>query len=287
MQFSLQDSVCMAGSDPNEDRVGLTPSHAWVIDGATDVLEERLLPGPSDAAWLAGAFDSLFAQLVSVDRSLEDAIAEATGEVRRRFDELALRPIGEPHEQPSAAGILTRLVDGHLEAIGLGDCTLLALSDTSEPVDLLRGDDERDGDEAIRIAAARVREERPRASMDGSTGVRAELLPMLRAARVRMNQSGGYGVLSVTLAPNQHFQRVRRRVEAGDRFLFATDGFMRLVDVYGLHSLGSLGQAVRDDGLAALLLELRAFEAKDPDGHLVPRVKAADDAAAMIVSVTD
>jgi hypothetical protein len=39
----------------NEDGFELSGHCAWVIDGATGVLDERLTPGPTDAAWLVQA----------------------------------------------------------------------------------------------------------------------------------------------------------------------------------------------------------------------------------------
>ena len=54
MHFELIDSLTLPG-DPakaNEDACANTDAMAVVIDGATG-LGERLMPGPSDAQWIA------------------------------------------------------------------------------------------------------------------------------------------------------------------------------------------------------------------------------------------
>lgn len=53
VRLSLRDSFSLSGDSQNEDRVGQIGTTAWVIDGATDLLEVPILPGPSDATWFA------------------------------------------------------------------------------------------------------------------------------------------------------------------------------------------------------------------------------------------
>lgn len=287
MRLSLRDIASDSGGDHNEDRVGQHGAAAWIIDGATDVLEARILPGPSDAAWFADALNlALMRHAAEPARPLDSCVADATAEVRTRFERAALRAIARRHEQPSAAGIVLRVTDGWLEALGLGDCTLLALDEDPGPIDLFQPHGRRDADSEVRAAVARAREDRPDVLHSGANGVRAGLMPELRARRDRINLPGGYGVFSIDLPPAQHVSMVSRPVRSGDRFLLATDGFMRLVDIFGLYSLDTLGEAIRSEGLARLTLALRKVEAEDSDCRRFPRAKAMDDSTAMIVQVT-
>ena len=54
MQFELIDSLSLPGNPekPNDDAFGFGDQAALVLDGATG-LGEPLMPGKSDAAWLA------------------------------------------------------------------------------------------------------------------------------------------------------------------------------------------------------------------------------------------
>jgi hypothetical protein len=54
LHFEFLDSLSVPGAPahPNEDAFGLLPNAAVVLDGATG-LSEPLMPGKSDAGWLA------------------------------------------------------------------------------------------------------------------------------------------------------------------------------------------------------------------------------------------
>ena len=81
-------------------------------------------------------------------------------------------------------------------------------------------------------------------------------------------------------------REISRPVSVGDVFLLASDGFLRLVDVYGAYSLPAFGAAIRADGIASLALKLRQIESDDADCRRFPRVKVMDDATALIMEVT-
>jgi hypothetical protein len=53
------DIFTVAGNVVNEDRAGIAGALAWVIDGATDVVEAPLTTGPTDASWIAETLDSM------------------------------------------------------------------------------------------------------------------------------------------------------------------------------------------------------------------------------------
>ena len=85
------------------------------------------------------------------------------------------------------------------------------------------------------------------------------------------------------LDPNGPFQARMRNVELehGASILVMTDGFYRLVDLYGLYTDAALVEACITDGLRAQLDKLRNYEATG--AHTAARaVKAADDASAAI-----
>jgi Protein phosphatase 2C len=285
VRFSLRDSISLASGRHNEDRFGHYGAAAWVVDGATDLLEGRLLPGPSDAAWFAEALDRAFARLAEQPAQALDAVlAAATGEARARFQQSALRTIVHRHEQPSAAGIYARLVSGELEALSLGDCTLMTLPPADgAPIDLFRAG-KREADDDTRAAAKAIAAE-PRSVQADPKTIRAELMPLLRRSRSQMNTAEGYGVFSIDMPPAQHVRQCRLPVSVGEVFLLASDGFLRLVDVYGVYSLASLAAAIHAEGLAALALQLRRIETEDADCRRFPRAKVRDDATAMIVEV--
>jgi hypothetical protein len=255
--------------------------YAWVIDGATDVAEERLLPGGSDAAWLATVLDDCLRRLAPGGPGLDEALAAITAEAARRFAAERLRAPRERHELPSASGILARLDGDALEFLSLGDCSLL-IEAPDGAVRFAAGGGLSDGDrrtsDAIRIFQR---------SLGAPTAAQtlAAIMPRLRAGRSDMNLPGGYGVFSVEPVPAEYVRIDRMALPGGAHLLLASDGFMRLADVYGRYRLGELPGVVRRKGLAALMAELRGIESADPDCHAVARAKPSDDASAMLIAV--
>lgn len=288
MLFSLRDSVCLASGDHNEDRIGHQAHAAWVIDGATDVLEQQLLPGPTDAAWFAEQLNNALTQHApSRSRSLFDLIDTVTTDLAKRFEAAAHRPLKFDHERPSAAGIVARISpSGSLEAISLGDCSLIALGNPTAPRDLFRQGDARGADEAVRAAVQSLLGKKTAQNAQNDQNLHEELLPFLRTLRDRMNQEHGYGIFSI-IPPRKHQVRhVTQDIQVGDRFLLASDGFMRLVDIFEAYSLQSLADAITTRGVASLAVELREIEHADRDGARHPRSKTHDDASALLVEIT-
>ena len=296
MRLRVIEAVSTPSGTVNEDRIGQAGALAWVIDGATDILEERILPGPSDAAWLAARIDRYLAGIAA--RSLAEGEGEAAcasadgltallGEVTRdaaaAFARERLRPPAARHELPSASGILMALGEGRLDALSLGDCQLLLKRPSGEMAILGTHPGLAAGDRETMAAVKKIQTD------TGATGwaeMRQRLGPRLRQGRAGLNMPGGYGVFSVEPVPAEFVVPVAAPVEPGALILLASDGFTRLTDVYGRHGLGDLVDLAVRRGLADLLAEIRAIEAEDPQCLLIPRAKPRDDASAMLIEVT-
>ncbi len=100
-----------------------------------------------------------------------------------------------------------------------------------------------------------------------------------------MNTEGGYGIFSVLPTPNTFIRVERLTVERGATILLASDGLTRLVDVFQRYNTRAFFDAARERGLEALLTELRALEAADPDCRQFPRAKVNDDATGLLLEV--
>ncbi len=294
MRLAVIDSLSMAGNTCNEDRLGIEGACAWIIDGATDVLELPLLPGPSDAAWFADALHGAIARhaarthVPSSAPDLDALLLAVTADVAERFGMAAARPPSFRHEKPSAAGIVACFSEDRVHALSLGDCTLARFRSDGGLDDLFRAHGVRDADEDLRAAVASLQAadpepvDPPKATLKG---IRAGLMPRLRAARDLMNTPEGYGVFSIDPPPAALRATADLPVSRGDRFLLATDGFMRLVDVYGAYGWDAFGPALEHKGLCRLAVELRDIETADAHGTRHPRAKSRDDATAMILEV--
>lgn len=283
MTFDVADILSIASACDNEDRAGVASPLAWVIDGATDVVPEPLTHATSDAAWFAAAMhdtlSTLDANALASLADLPDFVAER---LAPQFASQSRRPATGPEEHPSAAAIAIRgLASGMLEFVSLGDCVLIV-----EDEDRMTKIGVNENDAGDRWVADALTGKSNGASSAQAPLTRVDLWPMLRAKRARMNRPNGYGIFSITPPPRTMVRHGTLKVSPGSRILLATDGLLRLVDVFRTYDAERLFAAAWAKGLAPLFDELRALELADEDCTRFPRAKTSDDATAVLIRVT-
>lgn len=277
--FRSLDQLSLPGSRVNEDGIGLRGPFAWVIDGATGLSDEQLTSGGSDAAWLAGQVGERLMDLAgqggadTVLRRLETGIDADFREVSAHVQAI------DDHHAPSAClGLMeARVVEGgQIEVFGrfLGDVIALVPSEKG----LVRWSDERAKPfEKKTLAALEAREHAP-----GSipVGVRRQILEN----RTKLNRPDGYWVVNPLRPWAGRELRFSAQVEAGAPIVLATDGFMRLVDVFGAYSDSILHARLAAGKGADLMEELRERERSDSMAGAFPRVKTHDDATFLVIA---
>ena len=285
MRLKVLDQISLSSGKVNDDRVGAAGALAWAIDGATDVLAEPLMPGGSDAAWIAGFLDDeLKNRGATPVASLDELVAELTEAAAQDFACGQRRPPTDPHEYPSAAGFIVRLAGDHLDYYALADCQCFAAAPDGPLVEL--GHDPR-----VRVSDKPVIEvmQTYRAGTKGAgwREARQHFGPRFRASRAKLNAPDGYGVLSVIPVPPRFARTGRHPVETGTRVLLATDGFMRISNMFGRYATADLIGICGNAGLASIAEELREMERADGDCVHVPRTKPHDDASAILLEIVD
>ena len=265
----------------NEDAAGSAGTAAWVVDGATGVSDrEPLTAGWTDAAWLAqwldGALGRAFAR-PSADPDVSLAAVEA--ELRAAFSALAGAADVPPAEQPSACLALAAASGGSLYLASIGDCRIV-VEDGPERVRRF-GSSELDRLDALLLAELR----RLRRLYPGEDP-RARVRDLIRRHRSRMNMPGGYWVIHPTRrwSPGLQQERIRPSTQVC-HVLVATDGFLRLADVFGAYGEADLLRAALSKGLDRLYGELRALETQDTDCDRFIPAKPFDDASAVLARI--
>ena len=273
------DIFTVAGNAVNEDRAGIASNLAWVIDGATDVVGSPLTTGPTDASWIAETLDSMLKEYVSALvpelSGLPDILAERLDSEFRR---VAKRQPDGRHEHPSASGMLVNVRGSILEYVGIGDCSLLVKSKLGIRRIGISEDDA--GDQWVAEALAKIQSEQAEATAEAA---REQLWPKLRMARVLMNQPDGYGVFSITPTPSHFVLSGSAPIAPGDHALLASDGLMRLVDVFRHYTSEEILLAAIDRGVASLAEELRELELADSACVAFPRAKRHDDTTGLLM----
>ncbi|EIM27920.1 hypothetical protein [Microvirga lotononidis] len=277
--FRSLDRLSLPGSRINEDGIGLHGPFAWVIDGATGLSDEQLTSGGSDAAWLAGTVggrlmglardESADAVLQRLEAAIDSDFREATAHIRNIDD----------HQAPSACLGLIETMPGEggrvrIQGRFLGD--VIALLPTEHGI--VRWSDERAKPfERKTLAALGAREHEPGSIPET---VRRQILEN----RASLNRPDGYWVVNPRRPWAGQELRFDAQVEAGAPIVLATDGFMRLVDVFGAYSDSALHGRLAAGMGADLMQELRERERGDLMAGAYPRVKTHDDATFLVIS---
>lgn len=283
MHIEILDMASRGSGPHNEDRAGSAGVLAWVIDGATDLVDAPLVGEHTDAAWLAEqtqlSFTSLHSQPIEDLSELPAMVSERLAEM---FAQRSCRQPAARWEHPSAAALIVRATHGELEWVSLGDCALIVETPSGLNCIGVGGPDA--GDNKL---ASTLRQLRQRRTLSTEHERRAELLPRLRKGRgENLNQPGGYGVISITPPPRELITTGRLPVAGVSHALLATDGLMRLVEIFERHDARSLLETAKANGLASLLDELRSLEADDSDCLDHPRLKQSDDATGLLMRLS-
>ena len=281
MRLELIDSVTLPGdaAKPNEDSFVFSPSAACVFDGATG-LGEQLMPGRSDAQWIAQFGARRFkAHAEAGEGAIRDWLRAAAADAEKSFTALRRRPPVENYEIAYASAIMAALDGEGVSFLWFGDCAALLYTDD--------GAFRLFGDTLNRKESERARVERlvkPGRPGPAAAGVRAEFLPVLRASRNYVNTAEEW-LFAPDAACADHAKEGRATVAPDSFLLLASDGFLALASDYERYTPEALFDAAKSRGLAVLGEELRAIETADPDGTRFPRFKRSDDATAVLLKI--
>lgn len=279
LRFELIDSLSIASDagKPNEDAFGVIENAAVVFDGATG-LNEPLMPGKSDAAWLAQFASRRLLAHVNDGDGADGAILRAMMDAEKSFTALRRREPAETYEIPFASMMLLMANDAAVRARWFGDCAAL-VKPPGEAVTVL-------GDTLAKreLEAARVAKLAAKHGLSPAAGHnRPEYLSALRRARNLVNSDIGGWLFGPDPRAADHVSRGEIAVPAGSLAMLASDGFLALVSDYKRYDAAGLLTAALSSGLGKLGRELREIEAADPDGRHYPRFKTSDDATALLL----
>lgn len=288
--FSLLSAVTAPALTVNEDAYGVYPDRespcaVWVLDGVTGLNDRALLPGPTDAAWFVAQVQEILPALLSheVDRPIPALVRALVRALAARQAEAWLdTSVASDAETPAASFAMVRLIDDEIEITRLGDCSVLVERQHGF-IDVLRNAALERLESTIKQTIVELRMN----GLEDLAEIQSKLLPALRAQRLRRNHPGGYGVLAPETECLEMLRIERVPAAAVRRILLVSDGFYRLVDVYGMLRDAELIQRTEEQGAEGLLAELRSIEAADPNGARYPRLKPGDDATAVLLRVAE
>ena len=276
--LAIRDSRSDAGGSYNDDCWGAVSTAVWILDGATGLSKERLFPAaPSDAQWFASAVDS---ELRNSDwsKATRPLLQSAMQRVRHRFHREAVGRIEQVSLWPLASFALIRICEGGIEFANLGDCRILWSPPDGRAVKSF-------GSSRVTELDGNVVKEIERLHHEGYTNhelVRQAIVPMIEANRKLKNTLEGYWILDVSGEGIPHLQTTVVDAADVETVLLCTDGYYRLVDTYHRRTDQSLLSDSVNDGVSAMIRELREIERMDEECLEFPRMKPSDDATGVL-----
>jgi hypothetical protein len=177
---------------------------------------------------------------------------------------------------PSAGIIFVRCARACIEYARLGDCTgVFALGG----VTVSTGCSQLHNLDKQVLAKMRALQ---RTGVRDYARLRQAITEDLRANRNLTNVVEGYWVLSVEPEAAEHLETRVIPYERQATALLMSDGFYRAVDTFQFVAEDRIIARARDEGLAAILAEVRRIEDRDPECVQYPRFKPKDDATALL-----
>jgi len=279
--LEVLDSISIPGNPekPNDDAFGHIDNAAVVMDGATG-LGDQLMPGKSDAAWLA-AFGARRLMAYIRDGALpQEAVSAALFDAQTSFEALRKRPPADTWETPFSSMMFVAEDAQGIEALWFGDCAAL-VKRPDAPVEIVGDALEKRQNEAKRVAELAEKH-----GLSSAAGVnRPEYIDALRKARNFVN-TNGHWAFGPDVRAADHVNSAKVDAPKGTILLLCSDGFLALTSDYNAYDADALVTAAQSKGLKVLCEELRAIERDDAEGRKFPRFKTSDDATALLLRIS-
>jgi hypothetical protein len=277
-ELRCRDEICAGGPAVNEDLIGRAQTAAWVVDGVSGVTGRRIVGEASDAAWLATTLDAALRQEFAAPQSDADAaLQRVSSRISDAFFAIGVGQADDRAECPCACLALLSLVENRVQTSCIGDCRVIA--ERSDGGLHIAADTR-----VERFETSLLKELIDRMGREPDIDPKIALAEKFRAMRGFLNRDDGYWVVHPTIGWLRGLQQTVTPAFSGQTALLVSDGFYRLVNLFGAHTDCSLLAAAKEHGLNALLKTLRELE----DRHSIeeyPRIKRHDDASACLVEV--
>jgi hypothetical protein len=256
----------------SEDRIGLAGNLAWVIDGASDFLDERNLPAESNVHWLVDRVQE--ALHVHGSEGRLNSAAQILYAVQQEIvEDLATYDLRDMRQHPCCS-IAIALDDGcRIELSRVGDATGFLYG---KSIDLELSTKFFDQREAEAVATARSESLSREDIVTAMFQRRSEYIRGIAGESVFSGHPSGKLFIQTLVA---------RRSGDAELIMLSTDGLTRAVSEYGLFpSWCALLEDCRDRGISNIIREVRRHETSLVDGTS-GKFKRSDDIATILLKI--
>ncbi len=280
MIFTIKDSICF-GTTVCEDNCGWDETFAFVIDGASGLLDFHVTDSETDAKWLADEL-AVFLQSALKDSNcaLRDILFSAAMHLKVEYDRFwERRGRANPPEYPSAGVTVLRIKDGKVEYFGLGDC-ILVIETTAGEVEVIAEKKLVSLDQNVIDHMVELSQKTGCSVLEARKVLNYEVI----ANRKLRNRPEGYWIFDPTGEGVHHGRTQQWEVGKVKTALLMSDGFGQLVSPFGVaKDYRELHDLVSQKGITFLVETLLELQKIDANCTSYPRFKTSDDITAVLV----
>lgn len=286
MNYRILDSVSSGGpsSAGNSCLVGSNDFSVWMLDGRESFASAPIVAASrkADLDWFvmrSGEALKDFGDIPEAD--IKDVIHNVISFLRISLDDEMVRVPDGASDIPVASLAVVKFIDGILEFGVLGDIRIIIKKSSGEIFSV-------GAPHLMSILKSMLNEKISELSSAGvsDVGQRRKMLEnVLMELRKICNVDGGYWMLGVDHKSAENLSEGIVHVSEGDKVMIMSDGFYRLISVFGKHTDESIFDAAEKHGLEELLSMLRIVENSDADCISHPRITASDDASCVLIQI--
>lgn len=263
----------------NEDITYADEDMAWVLDGATGLIEKNLTSSESDARWFVNEWDKyLKDNLKDKCRTIREIVLEGIGIIRERFYKECGLDYIEEIKRPSASISIVRKNGEIIEYFMLGDCTLL-IKDIYNNVSKIKDKSLEKFDNRAISEMIKVRDENNISWIEA----RKIIKPILIENRLLKNTQDGYWILEFDKEAVNHCIEGRLVANEIKNLALMSDGFSAIIDTYKYCNEDELIERLIKLGVENTYELIREIEEEDKDILKYYRLKKGDDSSIVFI----
>ena len=263
----------------NEDIIYADENMAWVLDGATGLIDKNLTSYESDAKWFVTEWDKyLRNNLWDRSKSIKEIVLEGIGVIREIFYKECDLVYVDEIKRPSASMSIVRKNKDIIEYFMLGDCTLL-IKDIKDIVVKVKDTTLEKFDNNAISEMIKVKNEKNISAIEAREIVK----PILIDNRLKKNKPEGYWILEFNKDAVNH--SIEGELIASDikNLVLMSDGFAAIFDTYKYCTEDGLIDLLDEYGVKKVYELIREIEEDDKDIIKYNRMKKGDDSSIVFI----
>lgn len=272
------DYFSRSGTLYNEDIYEANPTYAFVLDGATGLLKEKVSDMETDAQWYVNEWRNyLIHNIMDDSKTLIQIIKEGILLITKKY--FQFEGADKVVSRPSSGISLFRVINNKLQYFLLGDCSQI-ITKTDESIMHMQIQDlpRLDGINLDRMVKAAHEK-----GLSRVIDARPLINNYLVETRLSQNTDKGYWILSDNPDAAEHGLTGELDFSEVQQIICLSDGYSQIYDTFEIYSVEKFAELIgASNNLSEVHNVLWNLQEKDKYCAKYPRFKLRDDATIVV-----